>query len=249
MLHLFSPLLLLLLLLLLLVRWPEFVLPIRQLCSGDWDRTLKFTVYDWNRCGAHDQSPDGAVRPNLIVSSSSFLSGLAIMISLALRPLHCVKFAQRGEFSHLSLLHYLSRIPSPLHPSPPHSLTPSPLTGEVRSTLWISSIRKRRRNENTPILAPSPSSLSSQLTPSHPHTLACSPSHTHTHACILKPMHDYPHTLTPSHALPHTLTRPLSPRHRATPIHSFVDYIKGGCQINLLVAIDFTVRACTYAWC
>ena len=26
-----------------------------------------------------------------------------------------------------------------------------------------------------------------------------------------------------------------------TPVHSFVDYIKGGCQINLLVAIDFTV--------
>lgn len=29
--------------------------------------------------------------------------------------------------------------------------------------------------------------------------------------------------------------------YRVTPVHSFVDYIKGGCQINLLVAIDFTV--------
>lgn len=29
--------------------------------------------------------------------------------------------------------------------------------------------------------------------------------------------------------------------YRVTPVHSFVDYIQGGCQINLLVAIDFTV--------
>ena len=27
---------------------------------------------------------------------------------------------------------------------------------------------------------------------------------------------------------------------RATPAHSFVDYIRGGCDINLVVAIDFT---------
>ena len=28
---------------------------------------------------------------------------------------------------------------------------------------------------------------------------------------------------------------------RATPIDCFVDYIRGGCQINLMLAIDFTV--------
>ena len=28
---------------------------------------------------------------------------------------------------------------------------------------------------------------------------------------------------------------------RATPIDSFVDYIRGGCQISLMVSIDFTV--------
>jgi hypothetical protein len=27
---------------------------------------------------------------------------------------------------------------------------------------------------------------------------------------------------------------------RATPLHTFTDYIRGGCQINLMVAIDFT---------
>lgn len=26
-----------------------------------------------------------------------------------------------------------------------------------------------------------------------------------------------------------------------TPVHSFMDYIKGGCQVSLMVAIDFTV--------
>ena len=29
---------------------------------------------------------------------------------------------------------------------------------------------------------------------------------------------------------------------RATPSYSFVDYLRGGCEINLIVAIDFTVR-------
>ena len=28
---------------------------------------------------------------------------------------------------------------------------------------------------------------------------------------------------------------------RATPLNTFTDYIRGGCQINLMVAIDFTV--------
>ena len=34
--------------------------------------------------------------------------------------------------------------------------------------------------------------------------------------------------------------------YRAIPTHTFVDYIRGGCQINLVVAIDFTVSTlCT----
>jgi len=32
---------------------------------------------------------------------------------------------------------------------------------------------------------------------------------------------------------------------RATPSYSFVDYLRGGCEINLIVAVDFTVRAGT----
>ena len=24
-------------------------MPMQKLCSGDWDRTLQFSVYDWNR--------------------------------------------------------------------------------------------------------------------------------------------------------------------------------------------------------
>ena len=30
---------------------------------------------------------------------------------------------------------------------------------------------------------------------------------------------------------------------RAVPTYSFVDYLRGGCEINLVVAIDFTVRS------
>ena len=31
------------------LRWKGVTLPIQKLCGGDWDRTLCFTVYDWNR--------------------------------------------------------------------------------------------------------------------------------------------------------------------------------------------------------
>ena len=33
-----------------LFRWPIFEISIQKLCSGDWDRRLKFACLDWNRC-------------------------------------------------------------------------------------------------------------------------------------------------------------------------------------------------------
>ena len=33
----------------LICRWPEFVISIQKLCSGDWDRTIRISVWDWNR--------------------------------------------------------------------------------------------------------------------------------------------------------------------------------------------------------
>ena len=30
-------------------RWPEFVISIQKLCSGDWDRSIRISVWDWNR--------------------------------------------------------------------------------------------------------------------------------------------------------------------------------------------------------
>ena len=33
---------------------------------------------------------------------------------------------------------------------------------------------------------------------------------------------------------------------RAIPLHTFTDYMRGGCQISLILAIDFTVSdACS----
>ena len=34
---------------------------------------------------------------------------------------------------------------------------------------------------------------------------------------------------------------------RTISTYSFMDYIRGGCEINLIVAIDFTVRSCLVA--
>ncbi|XP_029017968.1 copine-8 [Betta splendens] len=34
--------------------WQAFKLPVRALCNGDYDRTIKVEVYDWDRDGSHD---------------------------------------------------------------------------------------------------------------------------------------------------------------------------------------------------
>ncbi|XP_078276009.1 copine-8 isoform X3 [Rhinoraja longicauda] len=34
--------------------WQAFTIPVRTLCNGDFDRTIKVEVYDWERNGSHD---------------------------------------------------------------------------------------------------------------------------------------------------------------------------------------------------
>lgn len=34
--------------------WEAFKIPVRALCNGDYDRTIKVEVYDWDRDGSHD---------------------------------------------------------------------------------------------------------------------------------------------------------------------------------------------------
>uniref|UniRef100_A0A3Q2XRV7 Copine Vb n=1 Tax=Hippocampus comes TaxID=109280 RepID=A0A3Q2XRV7_HIPCM len=34
--------------------WQPFTIPVRALCNGDYDRTIKVEVYDWDRDGGHD---------------------------------------------------------------------------------------------------------------------------------------------------------------------------------------------------
>ncbi|XP_068162746.1 copine-8 [Antennarius striatus] len=34
--------------------WQAFKIPVRALCNGDYDRTMKVEVYDWDRDGSHD---------------------------------------------------------------------------------------------------------------------------------------------------------------------------------------------------
>ncbi|XP_033889159.1 copine-8 isoform X4 [Acipenser ruthenus] len=34
--------------------WQAFRIPVRALCNGDFDRTIKIEVYDWDRDGSHD---------------------------------------------------------------------------------------------------------------------------------------------------------------------------------------------------
>uniref|UniRef100_A0A3B4AM02 C2 domain-containing protein n=1 Tax=Periophthalmus magnuspinnatus TaxID=409849 RepID=A0A3B4AM02_9GOBI len=34
--------------------WQPFSIPVRALCNGDYDRTIKVEIYDWDRDGSHD---------------------------------------------------------------------------------------------------------------------------------------------------------------------------------------------------
>ena len=34
--------------------WSAFAVPVRSLCNGDYERTLKLEVWDWNRSGSHE---------------------------------------------------------------------------------------------------------------------------------------------------------------------------------------------------
>ncbi|MGH0162346.1 UNVERIFIED_CONTAM: hypothetical protein FKN15_042669 [Acipenser sinensis] len=34
--------------------WQPFTIPVRALCNGDYDRTVKVDCYDWDRDGSHD---------------------------------------------------------------------------------------------------------------------------------------------------------------------------------------------------
>ncbi|KAL5473586.1 hypothetical protein EMCRGX_G028088 [Ephydatia muelleri] len=35
-------------------RWPAFQMEIQKLCSGDWERTLQFSVWDWDKSGSNE---------------------------------------------------------------------------------------------------------------------------------------------------------------------------------------------------
>ncbi|KAL5473572.1 hypothetical protein EMCRGX_G028068 [Ephydatia muelleri] len=107
-------------------RWPAFQMEIQKLCSGDWERTLQFSVWDWNKSGNNE------------------------LIGICTAPLKDICPERGGQIFNLDLTNPTQK-------------------GKKKSTgvLVFTSVR-------------------------------------------------------------------------ATPVHSFVDYIKGGCQISLITAVDFT---------
>ncbi|KAI4825429.1 hypothetical protein KUCAC02_021109 [Chaenocephalus aceratus] len=42
--------------------WQAFKIPVRALCNGDYDRSIKVEVYDWDRDGGHDFIGDFSTR-------------------------------------------------------------------------------------------------------------------------------------------------------------------------------------------
>lgn len=81
----------------------------------------------------------------------------------------------------------------------------------------------------------------------------CLPCFSFLHNCTCNYLHVNTNGLPPPPPPPRTQYAPYYdielclhsiPYHRAIPEFSFMDYIKGGCQISLMVAVDFTVSLC-----
>uniref|UniRef100_A0A671YT13 Copine 8 n=1 Tax=Sparus aurata TaxID=8175 RepID=A0A671YT13_SPAAU len=102
--------------------WQAFKIPVRALCNGDYDRTIKVEVYDWDRDGSHDfigefstsyrelsrgQSQFNVYEVSLCVTLLSFL--VDIEHNIIPTSSDCVfPLSQTGNPAQPTSLHYMS---------------------------------------------------------------------------------------------------------------------------------------------
>ncbi|KAK2158065.1 hypothetical protein LSH36_178g06009 [Paralvinella palmiformis] len=79
--------------------WKPFTVPVRALCNGDYDRTLKIECYDYNKNGSHD-------------FIGVFTSNLRELSSMTVRQFECInpkkKAKKGGKYKHSGVIELLS---------------------------------------------------------------------------------------------------------------------------------------------
>uniref|UniRef100_A0A8D3DB84 Copine Vb n=1 Tax=Scophthalmus maximus TaxID=52904 RepID=A0A8D3DB84_SCOMX len=86
--------------------WQPFAIPVRALCNGDYDRTIKVEVYDWDRDGSHDFIGDFTTSYRELARGQSQFNVYEVS-----HPSHAT-LQRSGVPKHRSLIFFL---PCPLH--------------------------------------------------------------------------------------------------------------------------------------
>uniref|UniRef100_A0A3Q2EGM2 Copine Vb n=1 Tax=Cyprinodon variegatus TaxID=28743 RepID=A0A3Q2EGM2_CYPVA len=86
--------------------WQPFTIPVRALCNGDYDRTIKVEVYDWDRDGSHDFIGDFTTSyRELARGQSQFnvyeVSNLQVLFH---SPVTLLSFSVESEFTFLDYI-------------------------------------------------------------------------------------------------------------------------------------------------
>uniref|UniRef100_A0A4W4G6T9 C2 domain-containing protein n=1 Tax=Electrophorus electricus TaxID=8005 RepID=A0A4W4G6T9_ELEEL len=146
--------------------WQAFKIPVRALCNGDYDRTIKIEVYDWDRDGSHDfigefstsyrelsrgQSQFNVyeVRPHIYLGSShnSLLSrggGVTLLSFLVDIEVTFLDYIKGGLFCvdlYLLLLFFLLRfLGNPAQPTSLHYMSPYQLNAYAMALKAVGEI-------------------------------------------------------------------------------------------------------------
>uniref|UniRef100_A0A3B4FP59 Copine-8-like n=1 Tax=Pundamilia nyererei TaxID=303518 RepID=A0A3B4FP59_9CICH len=85
--------------------WQPFTIPVRALCNGDYDRTIKVEVYDWDRDGSHDFIGDFTTSYRELARGQSQFNVYEVIPAFS--PFTCVtllSFSVESEFTFLDYI-------------------------------------------------------------------------------------------------------------------------------------------------
>ncbi|KAL5473575.1 hypothetical protein EMCRGX_G028072 [Ephydatia muelleri] len=139
-------------------RWPKFQMEIQKLCSGDWERTLQFSVWDWNKSGNNviigvctaslkDICPErGGQVFHLDLTNPTYkkkkTTGMLVFTSVRVTPVYSfVDYIKGG--CQISLITAVDFTASNGHPSDPSSLhysTPSQENEYIQAIRSVASV-------------------------------------------------------------------------------------------------------------
>uniref|UniRef100_A0A3P8TY80 Copine Va n=1 Tax=Amphiprion percula TaxID=161767 RepID=A0A3P8TY80_AMPPE len=89
--------------------WQPFSIPVRALCNGDYERTIKVEVYDWDRDGSHDFIGEFTTSYKELCRGQSQLNVYEVsLLSFVFASLTLTLLVLKGNPSQSTSLHYMN---------------------------------------------------------------------------------------------------------------------------------------------